>query len=133
MPAIELTPSSTFLVTSLSTISGDAPGYSVMMTTTGKSMFGNWSTCSRWYEKMPSTTSASISIVAKTGFFRLTRVNHMAAARSGGAARRSADGLRQLHGRAFAQRPDGAGDDQRAVVDAAHRHHGLAVDHAALA
>jgi hypothetical protein len=29
MPAMELTPSSTFLVTSLSTISGEAPGYSV--------------------------------------------------------------------------------------------------------
>ena len=30
MPAIELTPSSTFFVTSLSTISGEAPGYSVI-------------------------------------------------------------------------------------------------------
>jgi len=48
MPAIALTPSSTFFVTSLSTISGAAPGYSVMTTTTGKSMFGNWSICSRW-------------------------------------------------------------------------------------
>ena len=83
MPAIELTPSSIFLVTSLSTISGEAPGYSVITTTTGKSMLGNWSTCSRWYENRPSTTSASISMVAKTGFFRLTRVNHMAVRRSG--------------------------------------------------
>src|SRR6185369_15290545 len=47
MPAIELTPSSIFLVTSLSTISGEAPGYSAVTTTTGKSMLGNWSTCSR--------------------------------------------------------------------------------------
>ena len=42
MPAIEFTPSSIFLETSLSTISGDAPGYSVRTTTTGKLMFGNW-------------------------------------------------------------------------------------------
>jgi len=48
MPAIELTPSSSFLVTSLSTISGEAPGYSAVTTTTGKSMLGNWSTFSRW-------------------------------------------------------------------------------------
>jgi hypothetical protein len=44
MPAMELTPSSIFLVTSLSTISGEAPGYSAVTTTTGKSMLGNWST-----------------------------------------------------------------------------------------
>src|SRR3954471_22081166 len=78
MPAIEFTDSSIFFVTSLSTISGDAPGYSVITTTTGRSMLGNWSTLSRWYENRPSTTMASITIVAKTGFFRLTRVNHMA-------------------------------------------------------
>jgi len=51
-----------------------------MTTTTGKSMLGNWSTCSRWYENSPSTTRASMTMVAKTGFFRLTRVNHMACA-----------------------------------------------------
>ncbi len=78
MPAIELTPSSSFLVTSLSTISGEAPGYSAVTTTTGKSMSGNWSTFSRWYENTPSTTSASITMVARTGLRRLTRVNHMA-------------------------------------------------------
>ena len=27
---------------------GAAPGYSVRITTTGKSMFGNWSTANRW-------------------------------------------------------------------------------------
>ena len=79
MPAIELTASSIFLLTSLSTISGEAPGYSVVTTTTGKSMLGNWSTLRRWYENRPSTTMASMTIVANTGFFRLTRVNHMAA------------------------------------------------------
>ena len=77
MPAMELTASSIFLLTSLSTISGEAPGYSVVTTTTGKSMLGNWSTLRRWYENRPSTTMASMTIVANTGFFRLTRVNHM--------------------------------------------------------
>ena len=43
MPAIELTASSIFLLTSLSMISGEAPGYSVVITTTGKSILGNWS------------------------------------------------------------------------------------------
>ena len=77
MPAIEFTPSSIFFETSLSTISGDAPGYSVITTTTGKSMFGNWSTCRRCSEKTPSTISASIIMVAKTGLWILTRVNHI--------------------------------------------------------
>ena len=40
-------------------------------------MFGNWSTCRRCRENMPSTSSASIIMVAKTGLFRLTRVNHI--------------------------------------------------------
>ena len=78
MPATELTASSTFLVTSLSTMVGAAPGYSVEMTTTGKSTLGNWSTCSRCSENRPSTTKASITMAAKTGLFRLTLVNHMA-------------------------------------------------------
>jgi hypothetical protein len=77
MPAMAFTPSSIFLLTSLSTISGDAPGYSVVITTTGKSMLGNWSIFRRWYENKPSTTKASITMVAKTGFFKLTLVNHM--------------------------------------------------------
>ena len=76
-PAIELTASSIFLVTSLSTISGEAPGYAAVTTTTGKSILGNWSTFKRWYEKTPSTTKASITIVANTGLRRLTLVNHM--------------------------------------------------------
>src|SRR5690606_22482108 len=71
------TASSILRATSLSTTSGEAPGYSAVTTTTGKSISGNWSTCSRWYENSPSTTMASITMVANTGFFRLTRVNHM--------------------------------------------------------
>jgi len=68
MPAMALTPSSIFWLISLSMISGDAPGYSVVTTTTGKSMFGNWSTFRRWYENRPRTTMASMAMVAKTGF-----------------------------------------------------------------
>jgi len=77
MPAMLLTPSSSFLVTSLSTISGEAPGYSVLITTTGKSTLGNWSTRSRCIENSPSTTKASMTMVANTGLPRLTRVNHI--------------------------------------------------------
>src|SRR3954468_17482060 len=106
MPAMALTPSSTLRVTSLSTTSGDAPGYSVCTTTTGKSMLGNWSTFSLCNENRPSTTRASITIVAKTGFLRLTRVNHMASGRllAGGGAQRACGGAGELEQRAFAQR-----------------------------
>src|SRR5207248_3383910 len=97
---------------------------------TGKSMFGNWSTFSRWYENRPSTTMASITIVAKTGFFRLTRVNHMAGSGLGRAARRQA---RELHLRAFAQRPERALDDHGAGRHAFHGDHGLALGIAARA
>src|SRR3954468_21183593 len=49
---------------------------------------GNWisgiaSTRSRWYEKMPSTESATITIVANTGWLIATRVIHMGLARGG--------------------------------------------------
>ncbi len=77
MPAVEFTASSIFLLTSLSTISGEAPGYSVVTTTTGKSMLGNWSIFKRWNENRPSTTRASITMVANTGLRKLTWVNHM--------------------------------------------------------
>src|SRR5947207_3630570 len=48
---------------------------------------GNWisgiaSTRSRWYEKMPSTESATITIVANTGWLIATRVIHMASPRA---------------------------------------------------
>src|SRR3954464_706265 len=47
---------------------------------------GNWisgiaSTRSRWYEKMPSTERATITIVANTGWLIATRVIHMGSAR----------------------------------------------------
>ena len=44
MPLMVLTASSILSVTSVSTASGDAPGYGVTMVTSGKSTFGNWST-----------------------------------------------------------------------------------------
>ena len=44
MPDTVLTASSTGRVMSVSTDSGEAPGYSVVTTTTGKLMSGNWST-----------------------------------------------------------------------------------------
>src|SRR5690349_17187324 len=142
MPAIELTPSSTFLVTSLSTTSGDAPGYPVCTTTTGKSMLGNWSTFRRWSENRPSTTSASMTMVAKTGFFRLTRVNHMGGSDAGCGARRRNSGIAsrrrghragEAHRRASAQRAHVAADHGRALGDAFHADPGLVLGVAARA
>src|SRR5690349_7147898 len=49
----------------------------------GGAMSGSRSTRSWPYEKSPSTHRAAITIVAKTGLSMLTRVNHMAACRSG--------------------------------------------------
>src|SRR3954462_15236236 len=51
---------------------------------------GNWisgiaSTRSRWYEKMPSTERATITIVANTGWLIATRVIHIGLARGRGA------------------------------------------------
>src|SRR5687768_6532244 len=62
---------------------------------------------------------ASITMVANTGFFRLTRVNHMllrglswvaSGRRLGGAGRRGPGRLRELDGRTGAQRADVATD-----------------------
>src|SRR3954453_451281 len=116
MPAMEFTASSIRLLTSLSTISGEAPGYSVCTTTTGNSILGNWSMLRRWYENTPSTTMAAITIVANTGFFRETRVNHIGMAQvlgTGGLARSPARGRRlgggcprELDQHPFTQRAD---------------------------
>src|SRR3954471_1094592 len=51
------------------------------MATKGSWISGIASTRSRWYEKMPSTDRATITIVAKTGWLIATRVIHMASAR----------------------------------------------------
>ena len=80
-------------------------------------------------ENRPSTTKASMTMVAKTGFFRLTRVNHMSGARgrlASARARRERLGCGRCaagepHRRAFAQRPDAAGDHHGARRDALHR------------
>src|SRR4051812_24820403 len=63
------------------------------MNTTGKLISGMRSTRRRLYEKMPSTRSAAMIMVAKTGWLMLVRVIHMASAR----LRRPGDG--RLHHR----------------------------------
>ena len=66
-PAIGFTASSIFLLTSRSTVSGDAPGYSVMIDSTGISTSGIMSIGRRRAENTPSVTSVSIITVATTG------------------------------------------------------------------
>ena len=55
------------LVTSRSTVSGEAPGNSVVIDSTGISTSGIMSMASLRNENAPSVTSASIITVAKTG------------------------------------------------------------------
>src|ERR1700761_3783486 len=69
--------SSSGLVISVSTAPGDAPGYCTEMKTTGGEMSGICSTPRRWYENNPSTHSATMTMVAKTGLLMATRVIHM--------------------------------------------------------
>src|SRR5438552_12167703 len=54
------------------------------MATKGSWISGIASTRSRWYEKMPSTDSATITIVANTGWLIATRVIHIGLARRRG-------------------------------------------------
>ncbi len=71
MPLMVFTASSIRLVMSVSTSSADAPGLLTETDTVGKSILGNRSTPRVKNEKMPTTMSATISMVAKTG--RLTQ------------------------------------------------------------
>src|SRR5580704_587770 len=71
MPLIVFTESSTRLVISVSTSSADAPGLLTETDTVGKSILGSRSTPKVKNEKPPTTISATISMVAKTG--RLTQ------------------------------------------------------------
>ncbi len=66
-PAIGLTASSIRLLTSLSTVSGEAPGYLVTIERMGISTSGYSSIARRLYEKRPSVTRTSIITVAKIG------------------------------------------------------------------
>ncbi len=66
-PAIGLTASSIFRLTSRSTASGEAPGYSAMIERTGISTDGISSIGSRRAENNPSVTRVSIITVATTG------------------------------------------------------------------
>src|SRR5471030_3386818 len=61
------------------TASGDAPGYSTSMAAPGMSILGIASSPRPRYEARPSTTIATITMVAKTGFWILVLVIHMAA------------------------------------------------------
>src|ERR1700758_1779190 len=72
-----LSASSSGLVISVSTAPGEAPGYCTEMKTTGGETSGICSTPSRWYENNPSTHSATMTMVAKTGLLMETRVIHM--------------------------------------------------------
>src|SRR5215510_11919317 len=94
---------------SFSTASGAAPGYCTWMKTNGTVMSGMRSTRRRLYEKSPSTQSATIIMVAKTGLLMLVRVIHMA-------------GLLRLHlrGRPGLQSGDARRDDVHAFLEAAH-------------
>src|SRR5471032_2994623 len=79
MPLTVLTASSIGRVMSFSTASGDAPGYSTSMAAPGMSILGIASSPRPRYEARPSTTIATITMVAKTGFWILVLVIHMAA------------------------------------------------------
>ena len=81
-PSIELTTFSIGLMTSFSIASGEAPGYCTVMYTCGMLISGICSTGSSRYENRPSTTSASMTMVAKTGWLMLVRVIHMAESRA---------------------------------------------------
>ena len=67
IPLIVLTASSILSVISVSICSGAAPGCTVVTTIIGRSIFGNRSTPRRWKEKRPTTVSARMRTVAKTG------------------------------------------------------------------
>src|ERR1700744_658223 len=69
--------SSSGLAISVSTAPGDAPGYCTEMKTTGGEMWAICAPPSRWYENNPSTHSATMTMVAKTGLLMETRVIHM--------------------------------------------------------
>ena len=67
MPLMVLTASSILSVISVSISSGAAPGSTVVTMTNGNSTFGKRSTPSLKYENAPTTTSARMITVAKTG------------------------------------------------------------------
>src|SRR5471030_2240939 len=79
MPLTVLMASSMGRVISFSTASGDAPGYCTSMAAPGMSIFGIASRPRPRYDARPSTTIATITMVAKTGFWMLVLVIHMGA------------------------------------------------------
>src|SRR5262245_56509381 len=89
MPLTVLTASSILSVISVSICSGAAPGWMVVMTTVGKSTFGNWSTPRRENEKAPMTVSDTMSTVANTGRRTQSAASHCMAGPKGNADLRS--------------------------------------------
>ncbi len=77
MPSMVLTISSIGLVTPVSISSTLAPFSVVVTVTIGKSTFGKRSRPRRSNENQPSTTSAMISMVAKTGLRMQTSASDM--------------------------------------------------------
>ena len=67
MPLMVLTAPSTLSVISVSISCGDAPGLTTVTVIVGKSIFGKQIHAERLNEKMPTTVSDRINIVANTG------------------------------------------------------------------
>src|SRR4029450_10631424 len=76
MPLMVLTASSILSVTSVSICSGAAPGWTVVTTMVGKSIFGNRSTPKRVNPNIPTTTNDKIRTVAKTGRLTQSAASH---------------------------------------------------------
>ena len=76
MPLIVLTASSILSVISVSICSGAAPGWTVVMSTVGRSIFGKRSTPRRVNEKTPMTVSERMRTVAKTGRLTQSSASH---------------------------------------------------------
>src|SRR5689334_11415133 len=76
-PLMPATASSIGRVTSVSTSSGPAPGYTIEMFTKGKFTSGNKSMPRRVSDTMPSTMKLTITIVANTGLLMDVSEIHM--------------------------------------------------------
>src|SRR5438874_12663778 len=76
MPLIVLTPCSILSVTSVSICSGAAPGWTVVTTMVGISIFGKRSTPSFVNENAPMTVNERMRTVANTGRLTHSEANH---------------------------------------------------------
>src|SRR6187401_3635473 len=132
-PSMPATASSMGLVTSVSTSSGEAPGYTVEMLTNGKSTAGNRSIPSRVIDTIPSTTKLRMNIVAKTG--RLMEVSeiHMTIRSLDwllDVAKQSSVTLHDAHAAAVHDLASGVGHNRVATLHTRRQHDALAVGQA---